>query len=54
MALECSVCSSEIKKGVMEKPRGTYIKSGKKMYLVCSKCQKVGEENLKDKIGKKL
>jgi len=50
VATECAVCGSEIKKGVMEKIRGTYIKSGKKRHVVCSKCQKVGEEELKKKL----
>ena len=54
MALECAVCGSEIKKGVMEKIRGTYINDGKKLRPVCSKCQKAGEAALKEKLGKKV
>jgi ribosome-binding protein aMBF1 (putative translation factor) len=52
--VECEICGSEIKTGVMKKIKGTYIKGGKKLHAVCSNCQKQGEEAIKDKLGKRI
>lgn len=38
----------------MDKIRGTYLKDGKKLRPVCSKCQKVGEAALREKMGKRV
>jgi len=52
--MKCEVCGVEIKTGVMEKIGGTYIKKGKKLYPVCSQCQKGGIEMVKEKLGKRI
>lgn len=38
--MKCSICNKEIKKIFLNKIQGTYIKKSKKMYPVCSNCQK--------------
>lgn len=52
--MDCAVCGVELKKGIMDKIRGTYIKDGKKLRPVCPNCQKEGEDKLKEKLGKKI
>ena len=52
--MKCEICGAEIKKGVMEKIKGTYIKKGRKLYPVCSQCQKGGMEAVKEKLGKRI
>jgi hypothetical protein len=52
--VDCAICGSELKKGVMDKVRGTYIKSGKKLRPVCAKCQKVGEDKIKEMLAGKV
>lgn len=52
--MKCEICGVEIKTGTMDKIRGTYIKSGKKMHAVCSNCQKEGEEKAAEKIGRRI
>jgi hypothetical protein len=52
--MDCAVCGAELKTGIMNKVKGTYIKKGKKQYVVCRDCQKEGEKALKEKLGKRV
>lgn len=52
--MDCEICGAEVKTGPTGKIRGTYLKKGKKLYPVCSACQKEGEEALKEKLGGKI
>jgi len=53
---KCSLCSTEIKKGFLDKIEGTIIKTkeGEKLILkyICPNCQKEHKEKLKEKILK--
>ncbi len=48
--MDCAVCGAEVKKGQLEKIRGTYIKAGKKLLPVCPNCQKEGENAIKERL----
>jgi len=48
--MECSICGAEIKKGMLEKIKGTYIKKGGKLHPICSDCQKKGEDDAREKL----
>jgi len=48
------MCGAEIKKGVLGKIKGTYIKQSGKLKPVCFNCQKLGEDKVMEKLGGKL
>ncbi len=52
--MKCEICGSEIKTGVMDKIKGTYVKKGGKLYAVCADCQKGGADKIEEKIGKRV
>jgi len=38
--MKCSICGEKIERTFLGKIIGTYIKEGKKLIPICSKCQK--------------
>ncbi len=52
--MKCEICGSEIKTGVMDKIKGTYVKMNGKLRPVCASCQKAGMEVVEEKLGKRV
>jgi ribosome-binding protein aMBF1 (putative translation factor) len=52
--MKCEICGAEIKRGIMDKVRGTYIRRGKKLVPICPNCQKEGEASIKEKMSGKI
>ena len=50
--MKCEVCKQNIKEAFLKKLMGAYIRDTKgKRHAVCSKCQKLGKEEIKGKIS---
>ena len=49
--MQCQICGEAIKETFLKKIRGTYVRVGKKLFPICSKCQKIYS---KEEILKKL
>ncbi len=48
--MKCAICKKEIETTILGKIKGTFIRKGKNLIAVCSSCQKLYKDKLKEKI----